>query len=108
MPALKPLLILYLIMANITGPTDTDRNIPSPKPATIPAIIVWKFQIPNSTALPSGSRTYSWNLGFDMLEFIYLQFLFRGNVPSLSVFHLSSPWEICSLHLPCLCNAGSQ
>jgi hypothetical protein len=28
------------MMANITGPTDTDRNIPSPKPATIAAIMV--------------------------------------------------------------------
>jgi hypothetical protein len=40
MPALNPLFTLYLMMANITGPTDTDRNIPSPKPATIAAIMV--------------------------------------------------------------------
>jgi hypothetical protein len=32
-PALKPLLTLYLMIMKITGPTESDRNNPSPNPA---------------------------------------------------------------------------
>src|SRR5690242_10306807 len=39
MPARKPLLRLYLIMAKITGPTERDKNSPKPKPAISEVII---------------------------------------------------------------------
>lgn len=38
-PALKPLLILYLMIMKMTGPTERDKNTPRPNPAMNDVII---------------------------------------------------------------------